>query len=93
MQTEYLITVEEFCVHNHIETSFISSLQQAGLIEITMIDNCAFIEANQLAQLERFVHLYDEVDVNFEAIQTIDYLMQQIVDLQDKIKAFQNNRK
>ena len=37
MQTEYLIAVDEFCANLNIEISFISSLQQTGLIEITTI--------------------------------------------------------
>ena len=36
MQKEYLIAVDEFCTHNNIENSFISSLQETGLIEITI---------------------------------------------------------
>jgi hypothetical protein len=34
MQTEYLVAVDEFCANNNIEISFISSLEQNGLIEI-----------------------------------------------------------
>ena len=51
MQTEYLIALNEFCANHNIEISFISSLQQTGLIEITTIDETGFIDAGQLQQL------------------------------------------
>ena len=62
METEYLIAIDEFCASHNIEISFISSLQQSGLIEITTIKESAFIEADQLQQLEKFVRLYYELD-------------------------------
>ena len=58
METEYLIAIDEFCSSHNIEISFVSSLQQSGLIEITTIEDSAFIEADQLQQLEKFVRLY-----------------------------------
>ncbi len=53
MQKEYLIAIDEFCTIHNIEISFISSLQQTGLIEITTIKETAFIDAGQLQQLEK----------------------------------------
>jgi chaperone modulatory protein CbpM len=48
MQTEYLIAVDEFCANHGIEISFISSLHQTGLIEITTVKETGFIDAGQL---------------------------------------------
>ena len=38
MQTDYLISINEFCANHNIEISFISSLQQNGLIELLHIE-------------------------------------------------------
>jgi len=38
MQTEYLIAIDEFCAKSNIDISFISSLQQSGLIGITTVE-------------------------------------------------------
>jgi len=38
MQTKYLIAVDDFCVKHNIEISFVSSLQQTGMIELTIIE-------------------------------------------------------
>lgn len=90
MGTEYLIAIDEFCASHNIEISFISSLQQSGLIEITTIKESAFIEADQLQQLEKFVRLYYELDINLEGIETINYLLQRINFLQDEITTLRN---
>ena len=90
MQTEYLIAVDEFCACHNIEVSFISSLQQTGLIEITTIKETLFIDADQLQQLEKFIHLYYELDINLEGIETISHLLQRINAMQEEITLLRN---
>ena len=90
MQTGNLIAIEEFCANHHIEISFVSSLQQIGLIEITTIEDTEFIESSQLYQLEKFTRLYYELDINLEGIETIVHLLQRINSLQDEITILQN---
>jgi hypothetical protein len=90
MQTEYLIAVDEFCANHNIEISFISSLQQNGLIEITTVKETEFIDASQLQHLEKIVRLYYEMDINLEGIETITHLLQRIKSLQDEIVALRN---
>jgi hypothetical protein len=90
METEYLIAIDEFCASHNIEISFISSLQQSGLIEITTIKESDFIVADQLQLLEKFVRLYYELDINLEGIETINYLLQRIGSMQDEIKGLRN---
>lgn len=90
METEYLIAVDEFCASHNIEISFISSLHQSGLIEITTIKNSGFIEADQLRQLEKYVRLYYDLDINLEGIETIDYLLHHINSMHDEIRSLRN---
>jgi MerR HTH family regulatory protein len=90
MKTEYLVAIDEFCTNHNIEISFISSLQRSGLIEITTIKESAFIEADKLQQLEKFVRLYYDLDINLEGIETISYLLQRIGSMQDEIRALRN---
>jgi hypothetical protein len=90
METEYLIAIDEFCASHNIEISFISSLQQSGLIEIITIKESPFIEADQLQQLEKFVRLYYELDINLEGIETINYLLQRIGSMHDEITTLRN---
>ncbi len=89
-QTEYLIAVDEFCAHHNIETSFISSLQQTGLIELNARGETRFINAGQVQQLERYILFYNELDINLEGIETITYLLQKINSLHDEIISLKN---
>jgi chaperone modulatory protein CbpM len=90
MQTEYLIAVDEFCAIHNIEMSFISSLKQTGLIDITTIKKTGFIDANQLDRLEKFVRFYYELDINVEGIETITHLLQRISYMQEEIIGLKN---
>jgi hypothetical protein len=84
MQIDNLIAVNEFCVNHNIEISFIRSLQKTGLIEFTIIEESLFINIDQLQQLEKIVHLYYELDINLEGIETINHLLHRINSLQDE---------
>jgi hypothetical protein len=90
MQTEYLIAADEFCASHNIDISFISSLQQNGLIEITIVKNSVFIEAGQLQDLEKFIRLYYELDINLEGIETVNHLLKRINSLQNEITRLRN---
>jgi hypothetical protein len=90
MQTEYLIAIDEFCDKYNIDISFISSLQQSGLIEITTVEEQWYVDAEQLLQLEKFVQFHYELDINFEGIETITHLLQRINMLQNEITELRN---
>jgi hypothetical protein len=90
MQTGNLIAVNEFCVNHNIQISFITSLQQIGLIEITNIDEAGFIDAGQLQHLEKIVRFYFELDINLEGIETIGHLLERIQAMQNEIITLKN---
>jgi hypothetical protein len=90
MPKEYLIAIDEFCTIHNIEISFITSLQQTGLIEITTIKESSFIDPVQLQQLEKIIRLYFEMDINLEGIEAIYHLLQKITSQQEEIIALRN---
>src|SRR4030042_3950794 len=90
MQTEYLIEVDKFCASHNIEISFISSLEQNGLIEIITIQETGFIDSGQLQQLEKYIRFYYELDINLEGIETITHLLRRIDLMQDEIIMLRN---
>ena len=90
MQAEYLITIDEFCTKHDIEVSFISSLEETGLIEITKIEETEFIQVDQIQQLEKFIRFYYELDINLEGIETISHLLNRVTDLQEEIIDLRN---
>ncbi len=90
METAYLIAIQEFCSIHNIETKFVSALSQSGLIELKKVNDADFIEIDQLHQLEKYMHLYYELDINLEGIETINYLLERIGLMQEEIKNLTN---
>jgi hypothetical protein len=90
MQKDYLIAIDEFCTIHNIEISFITSLQQTGLIEITTIKESSFIDPVQLQQLEKIIRLYFEMDINLEGIEAIYHLLKKITSQQEEIIGLKN---
>jgi Glu-tRNA(Gln) amidotransferase subunit E-like FAD-binding protein len=90
MQKEYLIAVDEFCTIHNIEITFISSLQQTGLIEIRTIKESSYIDLIQLQRLEKIIRLYYEMDINLEGIEAVIQLLQRIDNQQQEIIALRN---
>ncbi len=89
MQAE-LIPAKVFCASHAIEQSFIQTLYESGLIDITFIEEDPFVPAAQLEQLERIVRLYFEMDINVEGIETIVHLLHRIHLLQQEMNAVKN---
>jgi chaperone modulatory protein CbpM len=87
METENLISTDEFCALYNVEYSFVSSLQQSGLIEIQTLEERRFIPTSQLVELEKYVRLHDELDINLEGIEAINHLLQRIRTMQDEIES------
>lgn len=90
MQTKCLIAVDEFCAEHEIEVSFVSSLEQTGLIEIITVEESEFIDADQLRQLEKCIGFYYDLDINLAGIEAITHLLQRIEMMQDEISNLRN---
>ncbi len=90
MPKEHLIPANEFCANHQIEISFIRTLFETGLIEVTTIKETEYIHESQLHDLERIVRLYFELDINLEGIETITYLLNRIIKMQDEIILLKN---
>jgi hypothetical protein len=90
METEKMIPAIEFCMYHNIELSFIYSLKESGLIDITSIEETIFVPVSQLKHLEKLMRLKAEMDINIEGIETITYLLQRINDMQQHILQLNN---
>lgn len=90
MAQEELIPVKDFCIHHNIEYSFISSLENSGLISITSVKRSSFIHVDEMHKLEKFVRLHYDLDINLEGIETINYLLERIENMQKEIVNLKN---
>ena len=90
MQGENLIPANEFCLHHNIEVSFINSLREHGLVECTIIDDAPFVTATQLKELEKFIRLHYELDINLEGIDAIIHLLKKLESMQNEMTILKN---
>ena len=85
------ISVVDFCAIHNIEIDFIVMLHENGLIEITTIEETAYVNSQQIRQLEKIVRMHYELDINIEGIETINYLLEKIDSLQNEIDRLNNS--
>ena len=90
MENNKLVPVHHFCVTHSIELSFIESLQQYGMVEITTIEKQTYLDESQLGDLEKYVRLHYDLDINIEGIEAIGHLLQKIKDMQERNIQLQN---
>lgn len=90
MENTQLISVFHFCVAHHIDNSFIESLQQYGLVEVTTVEDKPYLQESQLDLVERFIRLHYEMDVNLEGIEVITHLLDKLKQAQEHARQLQN---
>ena len=90
MSEENLIPANEFCLHNNIEVSFIYSLQEYGLIEITTKEEQTFLSSSQLNELEKLMRLHYELDINFEGMDAVINLLKKLQEAEEEMNKLKN---
>ncbi len=90
MDTGKLIPVNTFCIHHNIETSFVDELSHFGLIEIVRVEQDSFIDEEHVHELERFLRLHQELDINLEGMDAISHLLHRLAEMQDQLTALRN---
>lgn len=86
MDTSRNISVKQCCIYYKIETTFVQSLNDYGLISLTQTEEEYFIDYDQLADLEKYMHLHYDMDINMEGIEAITHLLNRVHDLQHEVK-------
>jgi hypothetical protein len=90
MEREDLIPADALCSHYQVAYSFINDLQEHGLIRIETVSETRGIPAAQLGDLERFIRLHYDLDINLEGIEAIHHLLQRIAQMQDEMNSLRN---
>ena len=90
MDKEHLIPAGELCTVYRIEQSFIGSLGEYGLIEITMVEGAPFIDRAKLPELERLIRLHYELNVNLEGLDVIANLLERVNTMQQELNVLRN---
>ena len=90
MTTDKLILLEHLCVHYEVEHSFFSHLSEAGLIEITIVENTKYIHSDMLSDVEKMMRLHHDLELNIEGIDVVFHLLQKIDRLNTELVAANN---
>ncbi len=90
MDTKNLIPVQQFCDRYEIEFSFIDSLNEFGLIEITYIKKNQFIALEKIQEIEKMIRLHHELGINLEGIDVIYNLLEKVNNLNTEINSLKN---
>lgn len=85
MEEAKSISIEECCVYYNIEISFVQKLNEHGLIELSQSDTAIHIAFEQLTNLEKYLHLHNELEINLEGLETIKHLLDRVNELQQEV--------
>jgi chaperone modulatory protein CbpM len=85
MEKELLIPANDLCIYYEVSYTFISSLHDAGLINLIVIEDIGYLHRDSLKDLERLIHLHNELDINMGGLETIFHLLEKIKTLEQKL--------
>lgn len=90
METEELILVDEFCNHHQIEVSFITNMQELGLVQIVNKNERYYLSYDELSTLDTLISLHYDLMINPEGIDAITHLVNKVKNLQAEILFLKN---
>jgi hypothetical protein len=90
MQEEHWMTTGEFCKYYQVELSFVNSLEEFGLIEFNRVEEKNYIETDRLADLEKFIHMHYDLNINMEGIDAIHHILERMKSLRSEIESLKN---
>jgi chaperone modulatory protein CbpM len=82
MDSNNMVPAQEFCTHHSISYTFITGLQEAGLVEVVLVEEQAYLYTDQLAALEKLVRMHTELEINMEGVEAVAHLLQRLETLQ-----------
>lgn len=90
MGKKHFIAVRTICSMYNIEYSFVTALNEFGLIQLEMTEHNSYIHQDQLRALEKMVRLHDELHLNMEGIDVVFHLLQKEERLRNEVMALKN---
>ena len=73
-----------------MQSSFILSLHESGLIDLETWEEKSVIRKDQLQLLETFTRLHYDLDINLPGIEAISHLLDRVNQLQQRVQQLQN---
>lgn len=88
-----LIIVSEYCRQSRIEPTFVTLLEEYGLIELDLVDGEQYLQTSQLRDVEIYSRMYYDLSINMEGIDVIHHLLGRIDNLHHEIAVLKNRLK
>ncbi len=89
MESIKKISVEECCIYYRIEASFMQELDDRGLIKLSRSGKAKFIAHDQLPDLEKYMRLHYELEINMAGMEAIGHLLNRMKHLQQEVRKLQ----
>jgi hypothetical protein len=93
MSEKDILKLEKFCELYEVPTSFVDSLNQFELINLTIIDDEPYIENEALPTIEKYIRMHYDLNVNMEGLDVISNLLDKITSLQKELILLENELK
>lgn len=90
MGTKNLISVQLICNHYNIPVSFIDTLNEFQLVDIIIEKDNVFIHKSQLKEVEKMMRIHYDLEINFEGLDAIYNLLNQVESLKEEITLLHN---
>lgn len=90
MNSKNLIQIKQFCLYHEIEDTFITELNNYGLVEIIIQEEDEYLQPEQLPVIEKMIRMHYDLKINLEGIDAIYHLLNKIEALQQNLTATQN---
>ena len=88
-----LLHVEDLCTKYHIEYNFLELLCEHDLIEIIDINEQHYLHADAISDMETFMRMHYDLDINLEGIEVINNLLSRVNNLQQQLMLLKNKLK
>ena len=90
MNSKNLIQIKQFCLYHEIENTFITELNNYGLVEIIIQEEDEYLQPEQLPAIEKMIRMHYDLKINLEGIDAIYHLLNKIETLQQNLTITQN---
>jgi len=84
------ITIQQFCTHYDVPESFIENLDNYQLIKIIYVENNKYIDEEEIHHIEKLIRLHYHLNINFEGLDVVVNLLNQIEDLKIEVNRLNN---
>ena len=90
MEEKILISTTDICIHHEVEYAFITSLGEAGLVELEAIGDATYITGHDLRKLEKMIRMHHELEINVPGIEAITHLLERVEQMQEEMRSLRN---